>query len=353
MLKNYQNNLNSISSVVGNEPLRVARVVKVKYPDKNQEVANYVLYDLIGWDENGSTFHIENARKLSDLASFNDFEETILEADEVALEGEFDISNPTKDMNGSLVIVAFINNNKRSPIIIGGLSHPRFISEAIEENGRVSSRKFRGLSQKINKDGELEITFTGASTPDGKPIDEEQPPIVFKMGNKDEVGTENAFVFKLVANKEQKLLGFETPKGQKIQINDQDEQEEISLSHFTGSKIEINPKGSITAETPAGQKLLLDEENSEASVVESGGAKIVLKEGKAALGSTAEIFDEVIKALTEIAGVWDQFVQSAPNFTATAVGPGALDPGIATKLTSAKAAIDGVKSALDGVKGTL
>lgn len=352
MPNNYINTFNNTMSRMGGEPLRIAQVLKVKYPDENPDLSNIPLYDLLAWDENGATFKIENARKLEDLSSTNDLAETILDVNEVAFEGDIGLTNPPRNKNGSYVLVGLINGNRKNAVILGGLPHPRSQSEMTKEKGKQRYKEYNGLRYSINKAGELEVTFKGAKNPDGTPVVENQIPIVFKMGNKDEVTTEGAFVFKLIANADQKVIGFVTPQGQKIEINDQEGAEAITLSHLSGSLVEMNPDGNVTLTDKDGAKVELAA--GVVTATDSGGGTLKLAEGKVALGgSAAELVEETAKIAEAAGKAAGDLVIAAPTLVNTAVGPGALGPGGKAALQALQTAMQLVKTNLDAIKGTI
>lgn len=144
------------------------QVVKVHFSDDpTNKSKSYVEYDVLARDSKGGAVTYRNCRLVQDISGFNDNSETVLEANEVALQGKLANSNIAANMNGSMIILAFLDGSLDKPIIIGGFPH-RKNSGATKSEGIRYKREFRGVSVEINKDGEYILTQKGVRTPDGK-----------------------------------------------------------------------------------------------------------------------------------------------------------------------------------------
>jgi hypothetical protein len=74
--------------------------------------------------------------------------------------------------------------------------------------------------------------------------------------------------------------------------------------------------------------------------LDDGTAKLVLKDGKLALGAgSTELVDTFIK-------VFDQFINNAATIVSTGVGPGVLNPAVVAALTQLKTAWTAIKGSL-------
>ncbi len=141
--------------------------------DQTNQSKLYVEYDVIARDANGGSVTYRNCRNGMDVSGFNDFEEHVLEPNEVALSGKLESGNIAKNMNGTMVVLAFFDGSLDKPVIVGGFPH-RKNTGAKKADGIRKKSEFRGIAIEINKDGEYIITQKGARTPDGKistPID--------------------------------------------------------------------------------------------------------------------------------------------------------------------------------------
>lgn len=147
--------------------LKEGQIIKIHFVDEETNRSKkYVEYDVLGRDIRGGLVTYKNCRYIQDLSGFNDFSETVLEPNEVALQGKLDPSNYASNMNGSMVILAFLDGNIDKPLIIGGFPH-RKNNAAKKSDGIRKRKKFRGLEWEINKDGELIVTQSGPNNPNG------------------------------------------------------------------------------------------------------------------------------------------------------------------------------------------
>ena len=77
-----------------------------------------------------------------------------------------------QEQKGSIVLILCLDGIAEKAVIIGSLSNT---SKKLftKELGHHMEGEFNGLNWKVNKDGELTVTFKAATKPDGKPVDEE------------------------------------------------------------------------------------------------------------------------------------------------------------------------------------
>lgn len=144
------------------------QVVKVHFiDDATNQSKKYVEYNVVARDAKGGTVTYQNCRYVQDISGYNDFSETILEPNDAALQGKLDSANFASNMNGAMVILAFLDKSFSKPIIIGGFPH-RKNSGAKKADGIRRKKVFRGLGVEINKDGEYILTQKGPNSADGK-----------------------------------------------------------------------------------------------------------------------------------------------------------------------------------------
>lgn len=151
--------------------MKEGQVTKIHFIDLDTNKSKkYVEYDVLARDAKGGMVTYQNCRYIQDISGFNDSSEHILEPNEVALQGKLDSSNFSSNMNGTMVVLAFLDGSFAKPIIIGGFPHRK--NEGAKKSDGIRKKKtFRGLTWEINKDGELIITQKGSSSPDGKQLD--------------------------------------------------------------------------------------------------------------------------------------------------------------------------------------
>lgn len=143
------------------------QVQKVIYPDEAENISKiYIEYDVLIEQGKGVSL-FKGVPALSALGGANDYSEMVFEPAEFASTGKNDISNTFQNRNGSIVAVAFWNNNFQRPVIIGAYTHPKK-SRRTKADGISYIQVFRGLKTEINKDGEWSITYQSPYGPDGK-----------------------------------------------------------------------------------------------------------------------------------------------------------------------------------------
>lgn len=144
------------------------QITKVHFIDEaTNRSKQYVEYDVLARSALGGATTYKNCRYVQDISGFNDSSETVLEANNAALKGKLDPSNSPANMNGTMVVLAFLDGSIAKPVIIGGFRHGRSTG-ATKEDGIRKIRTFRGVSIEINKDGEYTITQSSPNSPDGK-----------------------------------------------------------------------------------------------------------------------------------------------------------------------------------------
>lgn len=205
---------------------------------------------------------------------------------------------------GERVIVAFINNDLRRGVIIGGYNRVIDLIELPEPDEKKPQMRFQylGMIFDIDTKGQLTITHTGApkitdSPQDVPEIDEKKVSTLMFMDD-------SSFVF-VDANK------------QSIKVD------------ATNKKIEL---------TSDKEKVLIDQTGS---IKVEASKDVTIKAPKIAFGtSSTELLDLIDKLL-------EAMQKAAPQFVQTAVGPGAMDPNLISAVVDIKTKLAQIKGKVE------
>lgn len=205
---------------------------------------------------------------------------------------------------GERVVVAFINNDLRRGIIIGGYNRIVDLIELPEPDEKKPQMRFQylGMIFDIDTKGQLTITHTGApkitDSPDDVPEIDEKKVSVLTLKD------DSSFAF-MDANK-QSIVVDATNK--KIEISSDKE------------KVSIDQKGTIKVES---------------------SKEVIIKAPKVALGtSSTELLDLIDKLL-------EALQKAAPQLVQTAVGPGAMDPNLISSIVDIKTKLSQIKGKVE------
>jgi hypothetical protein len=216
----------------------------------------------------------------------------------------YEIDNKTPFGVGERVIVAFINNDIRRGIIIGGYNRIVDLIELPEPEEKKPQMRFQylGMIFDIDTKGQLTITHTGAPKITDSPSD--VPKIDEKKVSVLTLKDDSSFAF-VDANK-QSIVVDATKK--KIEISSDKE------------KVSIDQKGTIKVES---------------------SKEVIIKAPKVALGtSSTELLDLIDKLL-------EALQKAAPQLVQTAVGPGAMDPNLITAVAEIKTKLSQIKGKVE------
>ena len=274
-MSSYFENLKASFNAAFNSYIKTGQIKKVHYVDDESNISKkHPEYDVVMFDNLGGQTILRNVRSANMLSGFNDYEETILEPSEVALEGKLEDSNTPDKKNGAYVLVAFIDGNYSNPVILAGLDHPGADAEFTKEKQINRFRRFRGLEQRVNKNGELEMSFTGVKNPDGTPVNPDQTPITFKVGLDGTLTSDSGHRIIFSSGDDGDRLVIRTNRDQIFQIEDTEGQEAISVIHKSGALLTVNDVGSVQFVGANGNYLYLNSESDEVSLVQSEGNMI-------------------------------------------------------------------------------
>lgn len=267
------------------------QITKIHYTDDpTNRSKTYMEYDVLARDANGGTVTYRNCRNARDISGFNDFEEQVLEQNEVALAGKLESGNIAKNMNGTMVVLAFFDGSLDKPVIIGGFPH-RKNTGAKKADGIRKKSEFRGLAIEINKDGEYIITQKGVRTPDGK------------------INTPIDTSIKFTKDKKLVTTVF---KDAVIQTID-GAAEKMDIAFKSGLKLEYDGKGDkITYTTKGGPKLTVD--GAGTIMIEANATKIIIDGNSGKISLTGSMVD-VGEAASALAALGPQLVSWLTSHT--------------------------------------
>lgn len=205
---------------------------------------------------------------------------------------------------GERVIVAFINNDLRRGVIIGGYNRVIDLIQLPEPEEKKPQMRFQylGMIFDIDTKGQLTITHTGApkitdSPQDVPEIDEKKVSTLMFMDD-------SSFIF-VDANK------------QSVKVDAANKKIELASDK---EKVSIDQKGTIKVEA---------------------SKEVIVKAPKVAFGtSSTELLDLIDKLL-------EALQQSAPQFVQTPVGPGVLDPNLVSTIVETKTKLAQIKGKIE------
>lgn len=282
--------------------ISVGEIVQVQEPssDDSSDLLRYIVRVENGY---GSSTFVSNVYCSTFLGGVADGLKIYRRA--TAEEGkQFKINEKSQYGIGDRVVVAFINNDPRRGIIIGGT--PRVVDKIVLPEPDIKKPQMRfqylGMTFDIDTKGQLTITHNGApeitDTPDLeiKPDEKKISTLVFK--------DDSSFVF-MDANK------------QSIMVDS------------TNKKIEL---------TSDKEKVLIDQTGS---IKVEASKEVTIKAPKVAFGtSSTELLDLIDKLL-------EALQQAAPQFVQTPVGPGVLDPNLLSTIVETKTKLVQIKGKVE------
>lgn len=259
------------------------QIIQIHYvDDKTNRSKSRVEYDVQARKADGSSSTYKNVVSLGDMQSTNDFRETVLEANEHAFQKELSKSNIPINMNGTRVVIAFLDGNLDKPIIVGGLGHER-VPGAKKEDGIRKVSEYRGIRQEINKDGEYIFTYKSPNKPDGEATRPDTAPTVFKVDKEGnfifaqedpEGGTELNFLkYDRTNQKKEESVG----KDLAISTIQDGAAESTTVSYKSGLKITEDGAGDkVSIEMAGGMSAIYDGTADTITFTTAGGATVTI-----------------------------------------------------------------------------
>lgn len=281
--------------------ISVGEIVSVQKPDFDSDTI--IKYIVRVETDNGSSTFVSNVVASTLIGGIADGLKIYRRAT-LSNNKSYKVDDKSQYGIGDRVIVAFINNDLRRGIIIGGYNRIIDFVELPEPDTEKPQMRFQylGMMFDIDTKGQLTITHTGApkltDDPDDVPeIDEDK---VSTLTLKDD----SSFIFK-DANKQ--TITVDASK-KKIELISKKEKVVIDQS----GKVEIEASNLVTINAP-----------------------------KVAFGtSSTELLDLIDKLL-------EALQKSAPQLVQTAVGPGAMDPNLISSIVDIKTKLAQIKGKID------
>lgn len=160
-----------MNGALSNFLLRVGQVQQVFYPEDAQNVSKkYVEYQvLVQHRANGTavTKLYEHCLAIDHYASVADFSFVTYRVDNKATSENGSQLEPGL---GGHVILLCVNGEQNSAVILGGIRHAQTLKDEKVDGHHLHTR-FNGIDVVINKDGELTLTYGGATRIDGTNVD--------------------------------------------------------------------------------------------------------------------------------------------------------------------------------------
>lgn len=256
--------------------LMLGQIEKVHYLDDQTNISKEVVeYDVIVKDAHGGQLIFRNVKRMERFGGLNDTSEEVLESNEHSSQGPLDLTNAPINKNGTMVIVAFLNNNFDRPFILGCITHPKK-KGSNKSKGIHSSSEYRGVVREIDQNGNLTVTVNGAKKPDGKTKDATFTPVTFRFGKDGKISTGSGHKISLISEQGKQQVKIETAGKQLFVIDDTTGKESITMLQKQGALINMTKNGSITVQSKDGNLLFLNSEANEASLIQKNGALLSL-----------------------------------------------------------------------------
>ena len=156
----------------GNVMLRIGEVQKIYFPEDKENVSKRFIEYLV-WvshKANGTSVSkmYDHVIAIDHLAGIADFSYTTYRADPSAT-GDQGNKQPTPG-KGARVILLCINGESQQAVILGGIRNAAAPdTKDAQVDGHHHHTLFNGIDVSVNKDGELLVTYNGATDIDGNP----------------------------------------------------------------------------------------------------------------------------------------------------------------------------------------
>lgn len=175
------------TKIFGNTSLKVGIISKVLELDDEDNISKKVPeYNVLILEENEQEAPevrtYKNCLKFDSFGGkFNFFDVKLKANEESLLKNDGTVNINFKDQSGDMVLLLCLNGSVDKGIIINSFSHPGRKSALTKEAGDHLEGEYNGLNWKVNKDGELTVTFNSKRDKDGKPKDETAGGTTLKM----------------------------------------------------------------------------------------------------------------------------------------------------------------------------
>lgn len=160
-----------LKNLYNNVCLRVGEVRDIIYPDDERSLSKQFLeytvqvYQKTNGDPGTSTFYSNCLVSNLFGGGADNFTYTLRATKKYT-------NNETGLGNGSKVLLLCIDGETINAIIVSGILTKEFNDQQSEDDGHNLKLNFNGIAVQVNDDGELTVTFNGATDNDGKVIDD-------------------------------------------------------------------------------------------------------------------------------------------------------------------------------------
>jgi hypothetical protein len=281
--------------------ISVGEIVAIQEPTSDRDTITKYLVRIE--TENGTSTFVSNVVASTFIGGIADGFK-IYRRPTITDDKSYKIDDKTPFGVGERVVVAFINNDLRRGIIIGGYNRIVDLIELPEPDEKKPQMRFQylGVIFDIDTKGQLTITHTGAPKITDSP--EDVPEIDEKKVSSLMLKDDSSFAF-IDANK-QSIVVDSTNK--KIEFSSDKE------------KVSIDQNGTIKVDSTK---------------------EVIIKAPKVALGtSSTELLDLIDKLL-------EALQKAAPQLVQTAVGPGAMDPNLISSIVDIKTKLSQIKGKVE------
>ena len=170
--------MSSFNKKYNNTPVRMGCIVKtydIKDKSNNSnstENGAVPQYDVVTEEQSvsGGQSYVKytNCISITGFGGIADFFEYKLRDSTESFEETYDF----KKQNGNMVLILCLDGFSEKAVIIGSVKHYEKKSTLTKEAGLHLEGEYNGLNWKVNKDGELTVTFKSKTDNEGKPQDE-------------------------------------------------------------------------------------------------------------------------------------------------------------------------------------
>jgi hypothetical protein len=163
------------NGVSGNVMLRIGEVQNIYYPEDQENVSKrFIEYRVwVAHKANGTavTKMYDHCIAIDNLAGIADYSYVTYRADSSA-SGQNGQKRPAPG-KGARVILLCINGESQNAVILGGVRNANApdVKDTIDDGHHMHS-VFNGIDMLINKDGELTLTYNGATDLSGDPTED-------------------------------------------------------------------------------------------------------------------------------------------------------------------------------------
>jgi hypothetical protein len=331
------------------------QVIKTHFvDDPTNRSKRFVEYDVLaGEPSRRSTFY--NLYSIADISGGNNHTETVLEENSYAYSGKLDQSNFPKNMNGTLVYIAFLDGDLNKPFILGGIKHFKK-SGATRAEGVRKQGEFNGIFWEINKDGEFTFKYQSNRLPDGKLSREATGPTQVKIDKKGDFELKQTLNSELINlqkfERDSKKITRQAGNDTVVETFD-GTNEKVTLQFKSGLIITCDGAGDkVEITTTGGAFAKIDGNSGTIELKDNGTGKLKINGDKVAIGaSSAELLQQISDSLQKLI-TWANSVGAIHTHIGN-LGYPTAPPDQASGYSQLGSDLSTIKGKVDGIKGSL